>query len=72
MLRSPTSAHAASLDGARLDGHTRVTLIDLGSCLSLETLERCSSGGAISYVQSRWYADTSRIGIGIGTSTSTL
>jgi serine/threonine protein kinase len=61
VLRSATSPHAASLDGFRLDGLTRVTLIDLGSCLSLETLERCSSGGAISYVQSRWYAESRRI-----------
>ena len=53
--------HAASSEpgaaplGLGLDARSAVTLIDLGSCLSLETIERCSSGGAISYVQSRWY-----------------
>ena len=61
MLRSPSPVHAASSEpgaaplGLGLDAHSAVTLIDLGSCLSLETIERCSSGGAISYVQSRWY-----------------
>ena len=58
VLRSPSPVHAASSEpgvaplGLGLDAHSAVTLIDLGSCLSLETIERCSSGGAISYVPS--------------------
>jgi len=54
VLRQPTQG-SGGLDTIVLDEWTLVTLIDFGSCLSLATLDRCSSTGAISYVQSRWY-----------------
>lgn len=53
VLRQPRQGFG-ELDTIMLDEWTLVTLIDFGSCLSFATLDRCSSTGAISYVQSRW------------------
>ena len=40
-------------DDMTIGGTTRITLIDLGSCLTREQLQRTTN--RITYVQSRWY-----------------